>query len=251
MHVLLTGASSGIGESLARAFGQRGDDVTLVARRREMLADLAGKMRGKVHVAAADLTDLAGIDALVEGAVAALGPVDALVNNAGFQVVKRPESVTAAELERTLEVNLVAPLRLVQAVLPAMKARGRGTIVNVASVAAYAHARGQTHYSASKAGLAAFSRSLGSEVRRDGIHVLTVLPGPVRTPMGTGAASAYEKDPSGPLPWGEPDELARRILAAMDARRSLLVYPRFYRLAVWFPGITRMLVDRAAPVPRE
>ena len=250
MHVLVTGASSGIGEAIARTFAGRRNDLTLVARRGTELARVAAGCGGRTHLAQHDLMDVDGLEAIVHSAEEALGPIDVLVNNAGAQTVKQVANVDRRERDVMLTVNLLAPIRLTHAVLPGMLERGHGTIVNVASVAAFAHVPGQTHYSATKAGLAAFSVSLGLEVRPRGVQVLTVFPGPVRTPMGEGAFAAYADAPPGPIPWGTPDELARRVVAAVGRRSEVLVYPRFYLLARWWPGIARMVIRRLAPHPR-
>lgn len=247
MHVLVTGASSGIGEAISRAFASDGFDVTLVARRRPEIERIAREIGEGVvtHTITRDLSELDGIEDLVREAEQKLGPIDVLVNNAGFCIVNRTDCVEVADSERLLRVNLLAPLRLTRAVLPAMVGRGNGVIVNISSAAAFAHPPFQTHYSVSKAGLAAMSVSLRSELRKKGVHVVTVYPGPIKTAMGKYTTAIYEQDPTGPLPWGTTDVLARRVLRAVKRKRACIVYPRFYWAVKWLPGISRRVTDMA------
>lgn len=253
MHVIVTGASSGIGESLARAFAADGADLTLVARRAERLHALAAALgpRGRVNVVVADLSDPERATEVVAAAIAALGPVDVLVNNAGVQIVGATTATDPAEGERLLATNLMTPLRLTRAVLPSMIARGAGTIVDVASMAALAPTPGMTWYNASKAGLAAASEAMRGELRGTGVHVLTVYPGIIDTPMAD--AAIVRAEPSRMLalqPHGDPDVLASLVTRAVRTRRARVVYPRVNWLARWFPGATRCLLDRYTPAFR-
>src|SRR5687768_12418981 len=114
MHALVTGASSGIGEAIARALGAAGYDLTLVARRQAELEKLVASLGAgrRARAVTADLGELDKIDALVAGAAQALGPIDVLVNNAGVQIVAPTEDVGPAEGERLLVLNIMAPFRL-------------------------------------------------------------------------------------------------------------------------------------------
>jgi short-subunit dehydrogenase len=250
MHVAITGASSGIGAALAREYARAGAGVTLVARREELLRQLAAELGGRCHVAACDLADCERAPGWIAGAQAALGPIDVLVNNAGVQ---NTGPALAAPLDGALDVlrtNLEAPLRLTHALLPEMLARG-GVLVNVASVAGLVPPPLQAWYGASKAGLAAFSEALAGELRGSRVHVLTVYPGPVKTAMADAAYAAFggRHGVVGLLPEGRPEVLARRIRHAVERRRPRLVYPRFYAIARLFPWFGRWLVDRAGPRP--
>ena len=253
MHALVTGASSGIGEAIARALAGAGYDLTLIARRQAELERLKAEVAGRrVEVMAADLGQLDTIDGLVERARASLGPSDVLVNNAGVQIVARTEDVGLAESERLLSLNVLAPFRLTRAVLPDMLARGRGTIVDISSLSALAPTPGMFHYSASKAALAAASESLRAEVGRRGVHVVTVYPGPVKTAMADAALARYDKGgPQGALPTGTADELARRVVRAIERKQARVIYPRAYVAARLFPSMTRWVVDRFSPLPRS
>jgi short-subunit dehydrogenase len=146
---------------------------------------------------------------------------------------------------------VLAAFRLTQAVLPDMLARGRGTIVDISSLSALAPTPGMFHYSASKAALAAASESLRAEVKRRGVHVVTVYPGPVKTAMADAAIARYEKDPMGALPLGNVETLARLVVAAIARRRARVIYPRPYAVARMFPALTRWAVDRFSPLPKS
>jgi short-subunit dehydrogenase len=252
MHALVTGASSGIGEALARALAAAGHDLTLVARREAELDRVAAALDGvRVERIRADLGELDAIEAVVTRAVGALGAVDVLVNNAGVQIVAPTEDVTTEEGERLLRLNVLAPFRLVRAVLPAMLERGRGTIVDISSLSALAPAPGMFHYSASKAALAAASESLRAEVKKRGVHVVTVYPGPVRTAMAEAAVQRYDHALAASMPMGSCDKLARLVMRAISGRKARVIYPRAYAAARMFPSLTRWAVDTFSPLPRS
>ena len=118
MHVVVTGASAGIGEAIARAFSARGDAVTLVARRQNLLESLANSLSGPHYIVAADLANPATAAAWLPAAEAALGPVDILVNNAGMQVIGPTDTIDIEAAERSVMLNLLSPLRLTHAVGP-------------------------------------------------------------------------------------------------------------------------------------
>ena len=239
MHVLLTGASSGIGAALARHCGAAGMKVSLVARSKDKLEKLAAEIAdagGEAAVFARDLTDLAAVDRLAAEAAEALGPIDVLVNNAGMDIIERYTETDVDAAARLLTLNLHAPLRLTRSVLPGMLERHSGTIVDVSSVASFTLQPYGTHYTASKAALAAADRQLRWELRGTGVRVLTVYPGPIETPMGDLGQRAYKGDlKTSGLPWGNVDTLAEKILRAIDLGHSELVYPPIYRVVKWFP----------------
>ncbi len=249
VHVVITGASSGIGEALAREYLSRGASLTLVARRRANLESVAGEAPGRCHVVEADLADWRRAADWVDGAVAALGPVDVLVNNAGIQVVRRTVDTAFEDGERQIFLNTLAPLRLTTRLLPDMIARGRGTVVDIASMAGIAPTPGMLFYNASKAGLAAASESLRGELRRTGVHVMTVYPGPVRTPMETAGRAAYVETAASRwlTPTGDPRVLARKIADGVASSRARIVYPGVYGLSRHFPNLTRWVLDRFTP----
>lgn len=178
--VLVTGASSGIGMAVVRAVADRGARVALVARSAGILEKLAGDL-GTQRAASfpLDVTDRAGLAKLPDEVVARFGRLDVVVNNAGVNHRGGVDERTADELVAILETNLAAPILLIRAALPHL-ARD-AAIVNVASLAGKVPVPHEAAYSATKAGLRAFSRALSVEVAARGIHVGTVCPGPVDT----------------------------------------------------------------------
>lgn len=247
-HVAITGASAGIGEAIAREMSAAGASVTLVARRRAAMERLAERLPGNAHVAVCDLSRLDDAASWLTDAETALGAVDMLINNAGVQVIGPTADIDVHRGEMSLAVNLLSPLRLVRAVLPGMLARGRGAIVNIASLAALAPTAGMTYYNASKAGIAAASEALRGELQDTPIEVVTVYPGIIETDMGKAGLAAYSSGRALSLqPRGTVDVLARKVRRAVVRGEPRVIYPGVYRFARWFPGLTRLLMDRMTP----
>jgi NAD(P)-dependent dehydrogenase (short-subunit alcohol dehydrogenase family) len=167
-RVLITGCSTGFGRATAVELTKRGHDVTATARRPETLDDL--DVRQKLRL---DVDD----DASVADAVKSAGRVDALVNNAGFGIVGPIEHVPLSEFRRMLETNVLGAVRMIQAVLPQMRERGNGTIVNVTSLAGLVTPPLGGTYSASKHALEAISEALHYEVGHFGLRVALIEPG--------------------------------------------------------------------------
>ena len=249
MHVAITGASSGIGYEMAQHASRQGADVTVVARRRDLLEEMVRGIKTRSFVVEQDLSDLARCVDWVGPAETTLGPIDVLVNNAGVQIVAPLQEVAVEQGERLIAVNLLAPLRIMQAVLPRMMARHSGTIVNIASMAALAPTPGMTHYNASKGGLAAASEALRGELRNTGVNVVTVYPGIIdSTDMAKNALRTYgENQVLALVPRGTTTQLALEVFRAVERRRARVIYPRSGVLARWFPGPTRWFIDRATP----
>lgn len=180
--VLVTGASAGIGEAVARVFASHGWDLALTARREERLAALADALSRahgiRAHVFAGDLGDPATPSRLVDEIARRGVAVDALVNNAGYGVPGRLLASSWSTHEAFLRVMVGAVVELTYRLLPAMMERRYGRILNIASLAALVPpAPGHTLYSASKAFLVRFSQSLAAEVAADGVHVTALCPG--------------------------------------------------------------------------
>jgi short-subunit dehydrogenase len=248
MHVVVTGASSGIGEAIAREYLNRGAKVTLIARRRDRLDQLAESARDRTHVVQADLGNPAVAFSWLDAAEEAMGPIDVLVNNAGVQIVKSVLETSWEEGERLLVLDLHTPLRLTQLVLKRMVPRKSGTIVDIASMAALGPTPGMFFYNAAKAGLAAASEALRAEMKPHGIHVVTVYPGPVTSDMEAAGRAAYtETAASKYTPTGSPDVLAKMIANAVDRKRPRVVYPRLYAISRHFPNATRWALDVLTP----
>ena len=248
MHVVVTGASSGIGEAIAREFLARGAKVTIVARRRAHLERIAAAGVDRSHIVVADLSDPDAAWAWLDDAERALGPIDVLVNNAGIQIVKRAADTDWGEAERMMRLDLMVPLRLTTLVLRRMIPRRTGTIVDVASMAAIAPTPGMFFYNAAKAGLAAASEGLRAEVKPHGIHVVTVYPGPVKSELEAAGRAAFEdRAATRNVPTGTPEVLARMIADAVAKKRPRVIYPRFYGVSRHFPGPTRWALDKLTP----
>lgn len=183
--VLITGASSGIGAAAARAFAAEGANVVLAARSRSQLEQLAAELPGSSLIVPTDVQNLADVQNLVDQALATYQHIDILINNAGVGVVGPVESLAVADLETVFAVNVIGALATIQAVLPHMRLRRRGHIINVSSVVgvhALPYAGG---YAASKAALDRLSESLRMELHGSGIAVTLFRPGTTKTPFAT------------------------------------------------------------------
>ena len=221
--VVVTGGGGGIGGATCRRFAAEGALVAVFDRDAEAAERAAAAIRaegGRALAVACDITDRASVDAGVAATEAQLGPVDVLVNNAGWDVFKPFTKTEPAQWERLIAINLTGALHLHHAVLPGMAARGRGRIVNVASDAARVGSSGEAVYAACKGGLVAFSKTIAREHARHGITVNVVCPGPTDTALLAGVTDAAPNPeklreafvrsiPLGRL--GQPDDLAGAI----------------------------------------
>ncbi len=183
---IVTGAGRGIGRAIALLAAEQGCRVMLAARSADQLeavqAEIAAR-GGHACRVRADLSAQADLEALVEQTLDRFGTVDFLVNNAGWGIKADIAKARVPDWERTLRVNLLAPMILSQLVLPTLVARKSGAVVNIASISGRAGQGGSAAYAASKAGLIAFSQSLFEEVREHGIKVAAIIPGFVDTGM--------------------------------------------------------------------
>jgi uncharacterized protein len=185
LTALVTGASSGIGEDLARLFAADGHNLVLVARGGERLHALAGELRDRQHIAAsvivADLSDPASSDRIARELLEKGQQIDVLVNNAGFGQYGMFAKVDPVELGRLLQVNVSALTLLTRLLLPAMLSRGSGRVLNVASTAAFQPGPLMAPYYASKAYVLSLSEALAEETRGTGVTVTCLCPGPTTT----------------------------------------------------------------------
>jgi all-trans-retinol dehydrogenase (NAD+) len=227
-HVLITGAASGIGRLLARGAAARGARVTLLDR------DQAGLLAARLELGLAgadaaaftvDLCDRSAVQATAARVLAARGPVDILINNAGVVTGKPLLECSDAAIERTFQVNTLALFWTVRALLPAMIARGRGHVVTIASAAGLGGTSRLTDYCASKFAAVGFDESLRLELRRLGhpIRTTVVCPWYIDTGMFRGVRTSFPRL----LPILQPDYVAGRILGAIQGNRRRLVMPRF------------------------
>ncbi len=186
--VLITGCSSGIGRATVALAAEHGHRVVATARRPETLEDLpAGVFRARL-----DVTDADSIRVAVDAARKEFGEVTALVNNAGYGVVGPIELLPDEDVRAQFDANVYGPLRVIRAVLPAMRAARRGTIVNVSSIGGRISTPFMGAYCASKFAIEALSDSLRMELRPFGVQVAIVEPGPIRTEFGGKALGPVE-----------------------------------------------------------
>jgi NAD(P)-dependent dehydrogenase (short-subunit alcohol dehydrogenase family) len=184
--VLVTGASSGIGRATALAFGAAGARVVLVARRRELLDEIARALGGDALAVPTDVTDAGAIAACFAAVRERFGRVDVVVNNAGLLIPAIVPEIRAADLRAMLEVNLFGALYVMQEAVAAMRRQGGGSIVNVASLAGRRGVSPVGAYSATKFALVGLTEALRTELHGEPVHVSLVMPGVVDTPMVTG-----------------------------------------------------------------
>lgn len=199
---LITGTSSGIGRATALHLARRGYRVFATMRNPERggasLLDAARAEDLALTVSALDVTDAASVERAVGAALADAGRIDALVNNAGLGELSALELATDEQVRRMFETNVFGPLRMARAVLPGMRARGSGTVVNVSSVAGHVIGSGGGLYSGTKFALEALSEALALEVLSHGIRVAIVEPGFFATPIidkAVAALTAGEESP--------------------------------------------------------
>jgi NAD(P)-dependent dehydrogenase (short-subunit alcohol dehydrogenase family) len=185
-RILLTGASSGIGEAAAEKFARRGAVVVVAARRRELLDALVERSRGDVRAHACDLADLDAVDELVAKVEEDLGGIDILINNAG-RSIRRPLADSLErwhDVERTMALNYYSPLRLIRGLAPGMRQRKDGHIINVSTWGVLQESPPLfAVYNASKAALSAVSRIIETEWSHHGVHSTTLYYPLVSTPM--------------------------------------------------------------------
>jgi len=183
---LVTGATEGIGRAIAFALGRAGYRVGVCARTPSRLRDLLEELSQAGITAAghpADVGLASDVETMAGKVTSALGPVDVLVNNAGVALLRPFDQLTLADWDTTMATNLRSMFLVTQAVLPGMRARKRGAIVNIASLAGRNGFAGGTAYCASKHAVLGFGRALMMEVRKDSVRVITICPGSVDTPL--------------------------------------------------------------------
>ncbi len=258
--ILITGCSSGIGRATAIEAAARGHRVFATARIPETLRDL--ESRGRIRALALDVTDAASIRDAVASVLAEAGHVDALVNNAGYGQYGAAEDVTTEEWRRQFDVNLFGAIEAARAVLPAMREKRRGTIVNVSSVAGKIAIPFAAPYCASKHALEAFSDALRVEVAPFGIRVAVIEAGPIETRFGDRARAGVARMLASPGPYSPfyknaeramdtdfqagklpPEAVARVVVDAIEAANPRTRY-RITRLARALILLRRFLPDR-------
>jgi 3-oxoacyl-[acyl-carrier protein] reductase len=212
---LVTGASGGIGNAIAKVLHAAGATVALHGTRREALDSLAAELGERVHVLPANLSDAASVESLAKDAEAALGGLDILVNNAGITKDGLVMRMKDEDWQSVIDINLTASFRLCRAAVKGMMKRRKGRIINITSIVGVTGNPGQVNYCASKAGMIGMSKSLAQEVASRNITVNCVAPGFIASAM-THVLSDDQKTkltaniPAGRM--GAPEEIAAAVL---------------------------------------
>jgi hypothetical protein len=253
---LVTGASSGIGRALALRLAREGMRVALVARRRADLEALAAEIAREGGDACAfpcDVESAAEVAATARAAALHFGAVDLLVNNAGYGHHRAFLDWDLDDMERMMRVNYLGTLRFTKALLPGMVARGRGSLVFVASVAGKIATPDETAYSASKFAMIGLAQSLSLEVEDAGVHVLVVCPGVIRTPFFDEEALS-RMPPVSLRSMTDVEGLVDAIVDALARGKREVTYPRSiaaaYVVQAIAPGFMRRQVKRTTHAPQ-
>jgi NAD(P)-dependent dehydrogenase (short-subunit alcohol dehydrogenase family) len=236
---LITGGNSGFGRAITEAAVAAGDVVVAAARRVTTLNDLVAAHPDQVEALSLDVTDIAGLETAVRDIIDRHGRIDVLVNNAGRSHVGAAEETTDAELRSLFDVHFFGPAALIRAVLPHMRARRRGAIVQLSSLGGQLSFAGFSAYSATKFALEGMSEALADEVRPLGIKILIVEPGAFRTGLFAATTASAEIadyaatvgstrqmiDTQNGLQPGDPAKAAAAILTALDSDATPLRLP--------------------------
>jgi 3-oxoacyl-[acyl-carrier protein] reductase len=214
---LVTGASRGIGAAIAIALAEAGAAIAVNYRERADEADaVVAKIRefgGRATGIAADVSQAAAVAKMVDLASSALGAIDILVNNAGLAIVRNIDDLTESDFDRTIAVNLKSAFLCTRAVLPVMRAKKWGRIVNISSGAARGAGAIGVHYNASKAGMEGLTRGYAARLVKEGITVNAVAPSLIETDMMRGRSDLARNIPLGRL--GQPGEVAQAVLMVL------------------------------------
>lgn len=219
--VLVTGASSGIGRALAVELGRRGAHVAVLARRAEMLFDVAGEVEragGQSLALTADVRNAVEVEKAVARTLELWGRIDVLVANAGMSTTTAATSLRADEANDVISINVMGVINCVAAALPGMLERKSGHLVAISSLAAYRGMPKSGAYSASKAAVSTFFESLRVDLRKSGLVVTTIHPGFIRTPLTAGRKTK--------LPFlMEVEPAARLIVRAIERQARAYAFP--------------------------
>jgi len=235
--VFLTGASSGIGEALALAMAKRGATLGLLARREELLKELAGKcveVGGNARYFAVDVTNAKAVAGAAESLRNEFGKIDVLIANAGIGGNNsETRNFNAEAVAQVININLLGAVNAVSAVLPQMLERKSGQLVAISSLAGFRGLPKSAAYSASKAGMTAFFESVRLDVQTKGVDVTIIQPGFIKTPLTSGRASK--------MPFlMELEDSIPHFLNAVEKRKKFAAFPwqlaTFVRLARVFPA---------------
>lgn len=241
--VLVTGASMGIGEAIARVFAGEGARLALAARSFEKLQQVAHSLPTEALPLQTDMSQPAQIRAMVRTTAEHFGRIDVLINNAAIGMYAAIADMSPEQFERLVATNWLGPVHAIQAVIPYMRRQGGGQIINISSVAGKVALPWMGAYCSSKFALNALSDSLRMELRSDNIHVLSVCPGRVNTPFTRNAFKDAATEPfhSGGI---SAERVARAVLRASLRGKRQIVVPANNRLFGWFHALFPSWLDR-------
>jgi short-subunit dehydrogenase len=246
-RIFITGASTGIGEALARHYAGPDTEIGLFARRRDLLEKLAASLPGRCALYAADITDVPAVAAAAQDFIARFGAPDLVIANAGISVGTRGDELRDVDkLRRVLDVNVAGLAATLAAFAPSMRAAGSGTLCGIASVAGFRGLPGAGAYSTSKAAAISWLESLRTELAGSGVSVVTICPGYIDTPMTQ--VNKYR------MPFLiSAEDAARRFARAIAAKRRLAVIPwQMALVSLLLRALPGWLYDRlAARAPRK
>jgi 3-oxoacyl-[acyl-carrier protein] reductase len=215
---LVTGGSRGIGRAIAISLAEAGAAVAVnylsKAGEAKAVVEAIHKLGGRAISVGADVSRAAAVTGMVAGVERELGPVDILINNAGIAINRPVEELTEEDFDRTMAVNLKSVFLCTQAVMPGMRKRRWGRIVNISSGAARGAGGVGPHYNASKAGMEGMTRGYAARLVKDGITVNAVAPSLIETDMVTAVASSAARIPLGRF--GKPEECAKIVMMLLD-----------------------------------
>jgi short-subunit dehydrogenase len=234
--VFLTGASSGIGEALAIALAKKGAILGLLARREDLLGEIAAKCEnagGKARVFACDAVDEKGVHAAAESLRREFGKIDVMIANAGIGGSNHAKNLKTDEVKKVIDVNLIGAVNAVTAVLPDMLEKKSGHLVAVSSLAGFRGLPFSASYSASKAAMTNFFESVRLDVQNQGVSVTIIQPGFIKTPLTSGRENK--------MPFVmELDEAIPHFINAIEKRKKFAAFPwqlaTLVRLARIFPA---------------
>ncbi|MCM3175079.1 SDR family oxidoreductase [Paenibacillus sp. MER 99-2] len=242
--VFITGASSGIGALCAQMLIEEGAIPILAARSRDKLEEIGASLNGQHELLTLDVTNDEQVQAAISNMLEKYGRIDILLNNAGYGTFAAMTDMTVQEFDEMMDVNYMGIVRCTKAVLPHMLKHGTGQIVNVASMAGKIGTAKSASYTATKHAVLGFSNALRQELRKTGITVTTINPGPIDTPF------FHRADPSGNyvnnVRWMmlKPEDVAGHMVQAMKKRKEEVNLPRMASVGIWLYQLFPRLADR-------
>ncbi|MCG8394702.1 MAG: SDR family NAD(P)-dependent oxidoreductase [Pseudomonadales bacterium] len=253
-HILITGGAGAIGAQLARQFRQHHPDadITLVDLNADALASVTGPLAANSETC--DLTDIDALPDWWQSLVDRRGPVDVLINCAGIMDIMSITGTGWERGKRLLDINFTAPMRLMDLALPTMVESRHGCVINVASMAGRVPIRGCSYYGGAKAGIGLASEIARLDLKKQGVNVITVYPGPIYSGLESHARSQVKKGPvARHIPTGKPDVLAEKIYRTFRKGGARVIYPDIYSLAkqVANLNLTHRAMDFFSPQPNQ